>query len=487
MRYALRRVLWLLPTLLVLSGIAFWLSSAAVGSRDPALTALPRFVNPNPRDCRSQALDAATRLEHGDSAAATDLVRLGGAALPHVLPRLDTLPPAPAARLARALIPIARRMALPGADEIDSPEAAVTFWRRFWQDRSTDFQPVVVKRLVRRLGERSLELRRDDVVELDTFAVEELIAALPRVRSADDVAQTARLTSVAAQIIGNDWTVDDHASVDDARAVVERWRRWWTAHHGDYATFDGPRRVVAMVTETQYGGWAVHALRERLGSTVEGRPVLGVLSDSAPTTLWLLGVGMVAGYVFGILLGLYAASTRRTTDVAVSAAALVLVALPPVALAGWLTERSAASGSPALAALVMVLASAALVSRHQRTWTLRRMNDESARTAEAYGASRRFVAFRTLRTSSVAAVSLVGVDVPVQLGTAFFLEHVFHLHGLGEVTWHAIAASDVTWLMTVGLVSAVVVAVMQILGDVVLSELNPQIRSILLGKRGVFR
>jgi peptide/nickel transport system permease protein len=115
------------------------------------------------------------------------------------------------------------------------------------------------------------------------------------------------------------------------------------------------------------------------------------------------------------------------------------------------------------------------------------MNDESARTAEAYGASRRFVAFRTLRTSSVAAVSLVGVDVPVQLGTAFFLENVFHLHGLGEVTWRAIATSDVTWLMTVGLVSAMVVAVMQILGDVVLSELNPQIRSILLGKRGVFR
>jgi ABC-type dipeptide/oligopeptide/nickel transport system permease component len=81
----------------------------------------------------------------------------------------------------------------------------------------------------------------------------------------------------------------------------------------------------------------------------------------------------------------------------------------------------------------------------------------------------------------------VGVDVPVQLGTAFLLEHVFRLHGLGEVTWRAIAGADVTWLMTIGLVSVVVVSVMQILSDIVLSELNPQIRAILLGKRGVFR
>lgn len=487
MRYALRRVLWLLPTLLILSGIAFWLCSATARTRDPSLRALPRFVNPNPRDCRSRALDALARLERGDDAAAAELVRLGGAALPHVLPQLDTLPGDAGARLASALVPIARRMGLSGADEIDSPHAAVTFWRRFWQDRSTDFQPVVVKRLVRRLGERSLELRRDDVIELDTFAIPELVAALPNVRSRDDVARAARLTSVAAQIVGNDWTIDERASLDRAAAVVERWKSWWTVHHGDFATFDGPRRVVAMVTETQYGAWAVHALREGLGSTAEGRPVLAVLAERAPTTAWLLGVGMVAGYVAGILLGLLASSGRRAADIAFSAGAIVLIALPPITLAGWLTEESSAAGSPGLAALVMMAASAALVSRHQRAWTLPRMDDDAARTARAYGASRRFVAFRTLRTSSVAAVSLVGVDVPVQLGTAFFVEHAFRLHGVGELTWRAIAAADVSWLMTVGLVSAAVVALMQIVGDIVLSELNPRIRGALLSKRGVFR
>jgi hypothetical protein len=41
--------------------------------------------------------------------------------------------------------------------------------------------------------------------------------------------------------------------------------------------------------------------------------------------------------------------------------------------------------------------------------------------------------------------------------------------------------------MALGLGSTVLVAVTQILGDVVLSELNPQVRAALLGKRGVFR
>src|SRR5262245_46968045 len=102
MRYALRRVLWLLPTLLILSAVAFWLCSgaarasgaerrdrtrAAVPQEAIDETRLPRFVNTSPRDCRSQALDALGRLSLGDgrtASAAADLARLGGAALPHV-------------------------------------------------------------------------------------------------------------------------------------------------------------------------------------------------------------------------------------------------------------------------------------------------------------------------------------------------------------------------------------------------------------------
>src|SRR5688500_15481689 len=160
MRYALRRILWIVPTLAAISVLAFWALTRSLGppaapELGPAarqrLSELPRFVNPRPRTVRDLALEATlTVAENGPGVAAAraELVRLGGAALPHVLPRLDTLPPAGRARVAQALSPVARRMGVGSTAELESPDAAVVFWTRYWQDRAIDFRPAVMRRLV---------------------------------------------------------------------------------------------------------------------------------------------------------------------------------------------------------------------------------------------------------------------------------------------------------------------------------------------------
>ena len=138
-----------------------------------------------PRNARDLALAAGR--EPWRAAAPTapparaELARLGGAALPHVLGTLDALDPVARGRVSLALVPVARRMGLAEADGLATPEQALVFWTRFWQDRSADFRAPVVRRKVARLAERALALRQKEVVELDTFAIPELIDALGRV------------------------------------------------------------------------------------------------------------------------------------------------------------------------------------------------------------------------------------------------------------------------------------------------------------------
>ncbi|PKN44908.1 MAG: ABC transporter permease, partial [Deltaproteobacteria bacterium HGW-Deltaproteobacteria-20] len=126
LRYALRRVLWILPALLVATLLYFGLlTHHAIPTDGPRL---PLFVNTHPRDVRALSAQALQELTDGPSdRAAQELVRLGGAALPHVLPHLDALGPEARGRLAVALQPVAERMGLATPAAFSTPENAVTF------------------------------------------------------------------------------------------------------------------------------------------------------------------------------------------------------------------------------------------------------------------------------------------------------------------------------------------------------------------------
>src|SRR5262245_49770769 len=119
MRRAVEKLSWLVLSLTITSVIAFAalarLVEVTTGRRPDA----PLLVNLEPRNARDLALEAARRVARGGpegSRAAAELVRLGGAALPHVLGTLDTLDPVARGRVSLALVPVARRMGLAEAD-----------------------------------------------------------------------------------------------------------------------------------------------------------------------------------------------------------------------------------------------------------------------------------------------------------------------------------------------------------------------------------
>src|SRR5580658_5746874 len=225
LRYALRRALWAIPTLFGVSLIVFFvttlipdpaarasLSSVAAHGDPNAVLALeerrrthfldlPSFFNPRPKDVTTRAEAALSHLVADDQEApiaAHHLARLGGAALPYVLPKLDNLSPAARGRVCVALGPVAERMGL-GDPRLADPDRAALFWERFWEDRALDFTAPAVQRAVHRLVLHGTELREGELLEVDTFALDEVMRAM---ESTHDPEALSRLASVASHVAG---------------------------------------------------------------------------------------------------------------------------------------------------------------------------------------------------------------------------------------------------------------------------------------------
>jgi hypothetical protein len=327
------RALRLLLTMLAVGLLGFYGVARAAQRIDSTwpYRALPLFVNPQPQDVRDRALVAmrSAALPDGPVAerARAELLRLGGAALPHVLPRLDSLEPGARGRVAMALGPIALRMRVASPEEVASSERALLFFGRFWQDRSIEFRPTTVRRAVERLAERSLTLRRDDVIHADTYALEALVTALGKPQSELDVARVQRLQPVLMHITGRGAALPRGASLEQARQAVEGWQRLWLAEGADYTVLEGPRRVAALVTETQCGKWLAQAFLWKLGRAQDGslvsERVLRALPSSAAHVLFLLLSVVIAAAGSALLGGTSAWPERARGRVALASASLV--------------------------------------------------------------------------------------------------------------------------------------------------------------------
>jgi peptide/nickel transport system permease protein len=487
-RYLLRRILWLVPGLILASLLAF----ASLAERAPSESdelRLPVVFNPTPEDVKSLSLGAMARVARGGAGAedaTRTLGRLGGAALPHLLPRLDGLPPDSRVRVALALAPIGRRMRAGGEEELSSPEQAVLFWTRFWEDRALEFRPAVAKRLARRLAERSLATRREEILGLDTYAVPALLDELGRIETRADAARVATLTEVLSYVNGRDWRVPGDNDPVKAAKTAEVWRAWWSHHRYEYLVLDGPRRVAAMVLQTRYAQWAAEAVRAGLRPTPDS--VVQRLGRAAPTTLGLAAMALFGAVVGGLGIALVSLSRPRPSgERTLTIVTLALGALPVAILPAVVSPIGVPLVRVAGAAILMMALGGALVGWHLRAAAKSISLEEHHRTLLAMGARPWRIAILGGREVMLLASSLVAVHLPEVLSASLLLEHGLGLPGIGALTVAAVTARDAAWLTVVALVSASTVWVAQALGDLGLGRLDPRLRteSVALLRRGM--
>jgi peptide/nickel transport system permease protein len=498
LRYALRRVLWAIPTLLATSLVLFFVTSLAPDpgrdSKDPAVEEarrtrfldLPRFVDTHPRDVVSRSAEAVQLVAGGGPDAELgerELARLGGAALPYVLPLLETLAPDPRGRVAVALAPVAERIGAGRPDDLLHPESAALFWARFWDDRALDFTRVAVDRAVARLVEHGSDLRESDLVAVDTYALPELMRA---VTTTTDGIALERLTRIARHATGRGPVLAEDATPDQTRRAVADWEEWWFVHATDFVALDGGGRILAFATETRYGKWLARAVRGRLGvSVVDGEPIAEKLRERAPLTLLVCGLAMLLSWTAAVPIGALGAWRRgKRFDVSSSVVLFLLYATPTFAMAEilrWLTMGRAIEGARiVLAVLALSAGSLATLSRWQRSAMLEVVSQDFIRTAHAKGLPAwRVAVVHALRNALLPSVTLAGIHLPALLGGAFVVEEVFGLPGVGFETIRAVEAHDASWLMAVVLASAVAVTLGLVASDVAYGVLDPRVRETL--------
>jgi len=206
--------------------------------------------------------------------------------------------------------------------------------RRYCPRGSIDFRPPTVRRAVERLAERSLTLRRDDVLHADTYALEALVGALGQVKTPEDAARVARLQPVLMHITGRGEPLSRAPSLEQAQRAVERWQALWLLEGADYSVLEGPRRVAALLTETQFGKWLAQAFLWKLGRARDGHQVLGSVADALPRSaahvLLLLGIALCAAA--GSALADRSEGLWQRTLTRVSATSASLVASYPMVL-----------------------------------------------------------------------------------------------------------------------------------------------------------
>ncbi len=514
LRYALRRILWAIPALIGISLVVFLISTLipdvgpgtlaarmALLASDPAAydaftenrrarsADLPRFFDVTPDDVRSRA-DAAVKHVIAKDAeaplAAYELGKLGGAAFPYILPKLDNLRPDERGLVAVALAPAAERMGLGEAEVLRDPARAATFWTRFWEERSLDFREPAARRVVDRYLREPTPAREHDLVELDTFVVPLLVAAL---RTATTTAEQRLVVNQLARAAGRPKArfPDEETARTTARDIANEWESFWFESHTYFEPLEGASRVAATITETRYGRWLGKTLTGRLGFSVrDGKPILEKLITRSPITVGLAAMALALALALAVPVALVSATQRgRAIDHGLAIGLFVLYSAPTFWLAQLLSNFAPkTSGELVLPVLALAAPVTALTARYQRAALLEVLSLEYVRAARARGAGGLRLLFLHVLPNAIApTLSLAGVLLPQLFGAAFVVEEVFGLEGLGFESVRAVEASDHAWLVAVTMLSAVICSVGLIASDLAAGIIDPRVRE-LLRRRG---
>ncbi|MDR7521565.1 MAG: ABC transporter permease [Armatimonadota bacterium] len=251
----------------------------------------------------------------------------------------------------------------------------------------------------------------------------------------------------------------------------------------------------------RYARWLGEVLRGNLGYSISsGAPVTRRVGERVGPTLTLTGTALVLSYLIAIPTGVLVAARRyRSVDYAVTFLVFMGISLPTffLGLAGiyvfglrlrWLpvggmTTLGGDGGlldalhHLILPASVLAVAGAGALTRYVRSSMLEVLGQDYVRTARAKGLVETVILRRhALRNALIPVITLAGLQLPALLAGAVITEQVFQWPGMGRLTIEAISQRDYPVLMGVTLITAVLVALGNLLADVAYSVVDPRIR-----------
>lgn len=185
----------------------------------------------------------------------------------------------------------------------------------------------------------------------------------------------------------------------------------------------------------------------------------------------------------GAGLGLGGAVARRALPQVAGGGLLVALHATPVAVLAVLMVRITPASSGSLIAGIVLVATGILVSpaRHQREMLSGAFAREHALAARARGATQLRALASQLRQSLMAPVSLLTIEPPAALGTAFVVEQVLDLPGLGRLTVYAMLERDTTFVVALVVGAVIIASLLTTVSDLLAAGLDPRLRGRIAG------
>jgi peptide/nickel transport system permease protein len=246
----------------------------------------------------------------------------------------------------------------------------------------------------------------------------------------------------------------------------------------------------------QYGCWLGHLVRGDLGESYRSkRAVTAILSSRLWPTLQLALAAIALQLAIGVPLGVAAAIRRgRWPDHVAQLIGLVAQSAPPYFVGslllylfgyrlGWLPLGGYGAGGwdrlvhLVLPALSVATLGVALYARVAREELIDALGCDYVRTARAKGLPERSVIGRhALAPALGPLVTLIGLDLGLLLGGAVVTEVIFTWPGIGREVMQAILELDIPVILGVVLASALAIAVVNLVVDLVHAWLDPRLR-----------
>jgi peptide/nickel transport system permease protein len=236
-------------------------------------------------------------------------------------------------------------------------------------------------------------------------------------------------------------------------------------------------------------------------------PVLEVLGERFPNTVYLMVITLLVAILIAIPIGIISAVKQYSAfDISVTTFSFAGQAIPEFWLGlilllvfyAWLKNPFTGEsllpsggiytiGSPfslgdRFMHLILPVATGALgwiawYSRFMRSSMLDVIHQDYLRTARAKGLNERRVIYKhALRNALIPLVTLFALDIPYVFSGAVFVEMLFSWPGMGQLYYQAALQRDYPILLAILIISAAFIFLSNLLADILYAILDPRIR-----------
>ena len=253
----------------------------------------------------------------------------------------------------------------------------------------------------------------------------------------------------------------------------------------------------------RYFKWAGAVAQGNFGYSFASKgPVIALIWQRLPQTLWVVGLAYLLAVLVAIPIGILSAIKQYSFfDQAATTFAFIGFSVPtfftgllfilifslklrwfPSIYKSTLVVHDLASFGEqlkqmAMPVMVLALANSAAITRFMRSAMLDNLPLDYVRTARAKGLKERLVVLRhVLANSLIPVVTLIALGIPTIFAGAIITEQIFRVNGLGELLVRSIQNSDIPVVQALVIIFACLVVLFNLIADVLYGFLDPRIR-----------